>query len=577
MSSIVLRDYQQAAIDSLYEYFRTHSVGNPVIALPTGTGKSIVIGGFLHSIFIQWSGQRILILTHVKELIKQNYEKLAMMWDFAPAGIYSAGLNRRDQHAPITFAGIASVAKKAAMFGHIDLVMIDEAHLLSPNDKAMYQKFLKDLRSANPYLKVIGLTATPWRLGHGHIADGQLFDDVCFDLTTLEGFNWLIAQGHMSPLIPKRTKLELSTDGVHKQAGEFKLNELQVAVDKNEVTYAALKEALSYAHDRQHWLIFASGVEHADHISEMLDSMGETCLPVHSKMDSRIRDENIKKFQRGEVRMIVNNNILTTGFDSPWIDCIVCLRPTASSVLWVQMLGRGTRPFSTPTYVKQNCLVLDFAGNTRRLGPVNDPVIPRKAGEGGGEAPVKECPVCNVWNHISARKCIHCGTEFRIEVKIKAEASYADLIKGELPKTAAFKVDHITFSRGQNPRSGKPAYMKASYFCGLRVFDEFICFEHGGFAAKRARDWWKVRSDSIDPPKTVKEALSYVSELSTTTHINVWMNKPGGRPEIMSHCFDGTNFNSEQPSETLPEVEVRNNAMASTTQALAEVDNDIPF
>jgi DNA repair protein RadD len=437
---ITLRDYQIEAVNSIYGYF-AKTKGNPVIAMPTGTGKSVVISGFLQSIFKQWPNQKILILTHVKELIRQNYENLLQCWDFAPAGIYSAGLNKRDTRSPIIFAGIASVAKRWAEFGRVDLVMIDEAHLLGPNDNTMYQKFLTGLRSINSELKVIGLTATPFRLGHGHIADGKsLFSDVCFDITTFESFNRLIAEGYLSPLVPRNTKTQLSIEGVHKIGGEFNSTELQIAVDKNEVTYAALKEALEQAHDRQHWLIFSSGISHAEHIKEMMESFGQTCGIVHSRMPPKNRDENITAFRNGNIRMIVNNNILTTGFDSPWIDCIVCLRPTASSGLWVQMLGRGTRPYPG----KKNCLALDFAGNTRRLGPINDPLIPNMKGEGGGEAPVKCCPTCDTWNHISVRKCTFCGFDFPIAVKIKAEASSLELIKGEMPKTVEIKVDHIT-------------------------------------------------------------------------------------------------------------------------------------
>ncbi len=565
---IEARDYQIEAVQSIYNYFGKHN-GNPVIAMPTGTGKSVVIAMFCESVFKQFPNQKIMCVTHVKELILQNYTKLMSYWPFAPAGIYSSGLKQRDTRSQIIFAGIQSVAKRWAEFGKIDLLIIDEAHLLSPEDNTNYQKFIAGLKSINPALKVIGLTATPYRLGHGHIADGTIFDHVCFDITNMEAFNRLIAEGHLSPLIPKRTQTELDIANVKLRGGEYNSTELQLAVDKKEVTHAALKEALRIAYDREHWLIFSSGVEHAEHIAEMMQSFGQTCLAVHSKMSSEQRDDAIKKFQLGEVRALVNNNILTTGFDSPWIDCIVCLRPTTSSVLWVQMLGRGTRPYPGKT----NCLALDFAGNTRKLGPINDPVVPRKKGEGGGDAPVKCCEVCDSYNHASARVCNVCGAEFPIAVKIQVEASTTDLIKGDLPKVVSFKVDQITYR--EHHKAGRPPSLKVSYYCGLRVFNEFILVEYPGFGGRKAKQWWNARTEN-PMPSTTAEALNQVDQIPAATHIKVWMNSDSGHPEVLQCCFDGTNFQTQAPATDLPEIIAEKNAIKPRSLQ-SNLDADIPF
>lgn len=572
--TLVLRDYQQEAIDSLYRYFEKGG-RNPVVAMPTGTGKSLVIAGFAQSVLKRWSNQKILIATHVKELIGQNYAELLEAWPFAPAGIYSAGLKRRDVREQILFVGIQSVAKKAAMFGHVDLLIVDEAHLVGPDDKASYQLFIAALKAINPNLRVIGLTATPYRLGYGHIADGELFDEVCFDITGLEAFNRLIAEDYLSPLIPKPTKMVLDVEGVKKTGGDYNGKELQIAVDKNEVTYAALKEALAVAHDRKHWLIFSSGVEHAEHIAEMMRGFGETCLAVHSKMGAEARDEAIAKFKRGDVRMLVNNNILTTGFNSPWVDCIVCLRPTTSSVLWVQMLGRGTRPFkgnAVDPVAKVNCLALDFAGNIRKLGPINDPVIPRKRGEGGGDAPIKLCEVCNTWNHASARKCILCGNEFPIQVKIKVESDGTDLIKGDMPKVQVFEVTQITYR--SHTKMGRPPVLKCTYYCNLKMFDDWVCIQHEGFAGRKAAKWWSSRTD-IPVPATVDAALEIIDTIPGPTHIRVWLNTASGYPEILAYCFDGTAFGKQAPNDSVPTVKADKPMQPQTSTT--ELDNEIPF
>jgi len=183
------RPYQIECVDSIYDYFEEFD-GNPVCALPTGTGKSVIIAMFLERVFKEYPREKILIVTHVKELVANNHAELIDLWPNAPAGIYSAGLNKRDTRSSIIFAGIASVAKRFEEFGHFDIMIVDEAHMLSPSDKSMYRKFISGLKKINPLLKVIGFTATPWRTGVGHITDdGGVFTDVCFDITDMESFN----------------------------------------------------------------------------------------------------------------------------------------------------------------------------------------------------------------------------------------------------------------------------------------------------------------------------------------------------------------------------------------------------
>jgi DNA repair protein RadD len=165
---------------------------------------------------------------------------------------------------------------------------------------------------------------------------------------------------------------------------------LQAAVDDADITYRALTEAVQIGQSRRSWTAFASGIDHAIHIAEMLrGTFGIDAAEVHSKMPEKERDRRIEAYKRGELRCIVNKDILTTGFDHPPIDLILMLRPTMSTGLWVQMLGRGTRPYDPAVHgylpgfptKKYDCCVLDYAGNTRRLGPINDPVIPKPKGQ----------------------------------------------------------------------------------------------------------------------------------------------------------------------------------------------------
>jgi DNA repair protein RadD len=566
------RDYQIWGIEEILKYFEVKT-GNPVVAMPTGTGKSHMISGFALKALRAYPMTRIMVLTHVKELIQQNYNKFIDAWPTAPAGIFSAGLNKKEFHLPITFGGIASVAKKAHLFAHIDLLFIDECDLVNPTEKSMYAKFIAQLKKQNPYLKVIGLTATPWRAGLGHITnEGGLFTDVAVDMTGVDAFNWFIEEGYLIPLVPKRTKLQLDITGVHMRGGDYVESELQLAVDKDYITEAALREVISVAGDRKRWLIFASGVQHAKNIVTMLHMLGVSAKAVYSGMekDGGNRDKTLDEHKRGDFTAIVNNNILTTGYDDAYIDLIIMLRPTGSSRLWVQMLGRGTRPvYDWPHYpetkderlaailnsCKHNCLVLDFASNGRKLGPINDPVIPRQRGKGPpGIAPVKDCPVCEMENHTTVRFCggkpkthpnfnpaAGCGYEFIFEVKLKIEASTTELIKGkiDLPVVESFKVDQITYTL--HVKVGSEPMMKVTYYCGLKNFTDFVCVQHpdGNYARKRARDWWKQRTQ-LPVPSNTDDALDQAQTLAAPTHLEVWINQK--YPTITRYCFDGSNF-----------------------------------
>lgn len=568
------RDYQIEAVKSLYDYWSRKS-GNPLIAMPTGTGKALVIALFLKSIYDQWPGQRVLMLTHVKELVAQNYAELKELWPEAPAGIYSAGLGRKETYFSITFAGIASIIKAVHLLGRIDLVGVDEAHLVNPSAETMYAKLIAALKEMNPNVKIFGLTATAYRLGHGRLTDGDgIFTDTCFDITGMQAFNRLLEEGYLAPLVPKPTRALLDIDGVGLVGGEFNQTKLQIAVDRDEVTEAAIREAIEMGQDRHHWLIFASGIEHADHICEMLNHMGIPAVCVHSKLPGGDdeRDANIKAFKAGKVRAVVNNNVLTTGFNYPEIDMIVMLRPTMSTVLWVQMLGRGTRP--APWAGKVNCLVLDFARNSVRLGPINDPVIPRKKGEGGGTAPIKECPTCCTYIHASLRFCNHCGHEFVFAHKLETSAASAELIKVDLPIIEDFKIDHITASIHR--KIGSPEMLKVAYYSGIsKVFYDYIGVEHKGFAQGKAQTWWRERApEDLSMPATTREAIQLFDQLRPVTHLRVWVNKK--YPEIRAYCFDGTAFGKQfDDGSHSPSLDVH--AELAPVQPSNLMDDDIPF
>lgn len=567
------REYQGWAFDAFFQYYSAGGVGHPVIAMPTGTGKSVVVALLCTSILTQWSTQRIVVLMPTKELVEQNADKLMTVWPAAPMGICSASLNRYETGYPIIFGTIGTVINRKEAIGARDLVFVDECHLVSDKEETQYRQYFDWLLEQNPNTKFMGLSATPYRLGVGHITDGGLFTDVCFDATTLEAFNWFIEQGYLVPLVPRPTKTQIDTDKVKTQGGDFQAKDLQRAVNKAEITTAAVAEALDLAADRSHLLWFSTGIDHAEAIGAELESHGESVVVIHSKSDTR--DADLERFLNGEVRHCVNFGILTTGFDFPALDCIVMMRPSKSPGLWVQMLGRGTRPDYAPGFdlltqlgrlqaiaasEKQNCLVLDFAYNTATMGPINDPQIPKKKGKGGGDAPIKICgktgspPMlnivkgtgdpdknagvgCGIWNHPSARHCHHCGAEFTFEVKFSADASSQELLRGsgafEKPKIAEFKVTRVSYE--VHKKAGRPDSLRVFYYCGLRRFSHYVLPEHGGNPRKRSEHWWSLHGGGRMPESTL-ECRAVIDSLAVPKAIRVWEKKD--YPQVMEWIFN---------------------------------------
>jgi len=537
-----LRDYQSQAVETIFSYFAKNrgadetgqpKRANPLLALPTGAGKALIVAEICKRALTAYPGTKILMSTHVKELIRQNYNTMLRIWPNAPIGIHSAGLKQRAIHEPIIFGGVKSMIKHD--MGHRDLMLIDEAHLVSPKDETSYQDLIGQLQKTNPWLKIIGLTATTYRLGLGCLTNGNIFTDVAFNMCNMEGFAHLIAQGFLSPLVSKKTKTSLDVSNVSlSNTGDFNNHELQEAVDNDIVNYLALKELCLYGQNRRSWIVFASGIEHAEHLCKTLnEQFNIPTTVVHSKMPTSERDSRIEAFKRGEFRCVVNKDILTTGFDHPPIDLVGMLRPTMSTGLWVQMCGRAMRVAPG----KVDALVLDFAGNTKRLGPINDPVIPQQKGKGPpGEAPVKECDHCGVYNHLSARFCVACGFEFTFQQKLKKTAANEEIMRSDLPQIDTFPVTHVTYAKhvkGDIRRANSdkrqdelPFSIKVSYYCGNEVFHEWVSVENEKeFVRHKGREWFRQRCHGI-PPETNEQLLAQCSYARQPSAVRVWTNKP---------------------------------------------------
>lgn len=473
-----LRDYQARAIQDTYRWLNANE-GNPCIVAPTGSGKSWLVAAMCEDLLRARPEGRIIVLSHVKELLVQDAEKILAAWPEAPLGIYSAGLGRRDIDA-ITVAGIQSIYRRADEAGHIGLVIVDEAHLINNEARGMYRTFIDRLKEINPALRVVGLTATPYRLGQGMITDGGLFDALIKSISIEE----LVALGYLARLRSKFTDMRLDVDGVKVRKGEFASDELQARVNTDGANSAIVEETIRRAEGRQAWLVFCTGVGHAVSLRDAFLARGIATEIVTGDTPKEERAYILDEFKAGRVRAITNVNVLTTGFDYPNIDLIVMARPTLSPGLYLQMAGRGMRP-KTGTY--RDCLVLDFAGNIVRHGPVTD-VEPPKARDMVPEMRlVKECPECQDAVSMRMKVCPCCGYEFpqrQVEKDLKLNET-EDIMGGPVRMNVrGWKWDVVNSRKNGTP-------MLRVTFYGDSFLDEpkslYLCLMHGGYAAEKGR------------------------------------------------------------------------------------------
>lgn len=505
-----LRDYQIDAINSIFEYWRNNNNnGNPVIVMPVGSGKSLTMGGFIKSCHERYGDRmsKILVVTHVKELIEQDYQAIVDFWKGANIGIYSASLKCKDTQNKIICCGVQSIAKNYKDFGKVNCIVIDECHLVPQKEETTYRRLIKGLKEVNPKLKVVGFTGTPYRLDCGMITDNGIFDDIVYNMCTVEWFQWLIENHYLCDAIPKRPDFQIDVKDVGIRGGEFIEKELQNVVDKEEVTRLALTETIKLAGDRKHWLIFCTGVEHANHVSDFLNAHDVSCTVISGDLDMTTRNERIDGFKSGKYRACANVNVLSTGFNFPDIDCLVMLRPTQSVSLYIQACGRGIR--YSPN--KENCLVLDFAGNVQRLGCINDPIPVKKKKKGVseelGNAPVKVCPKCHTYVHASATVCPRCGYEFPKITKLTAHASLKEIIKKkQQEEEREFDINRITYAK-INTQNGPQVLV--TYFSGIQtVAKDWINLEsQKSFSANSAKVWVDYRNKTDHVPKTAQELL----------------------------------------------------------------------
>ena len=389
--SFTLRPYQQEAVAATLNHFR-RSQQPAVIVLPTGAGKSLVIAELARV-----ARGRVLVLAHVKELVAQNHGKYCALG--LEADIFAAGLARKESQSKVVFGSVQSVARNLAQFDSaFSLLIVDECHRIGDDENSQYQQILTHLRLHNPQLRLLGLTATPYRLGKGWIYrfhyhgmvrgdERALFHDCIYELP----LRYMIKHGFLVP--PERLDMpvvQYDFSRLNAQAnGLFSEADLNRELKQQQrITPHIISQIVEFAADRKGVMIFAATVEHA---KEVLALLPDGKALVSAETPGPERDALIDAFKRQQIKYLVNVAVLTTGFDAPHVDLIAILRPTESVSLYQQIVGRGLRLSEGKT----DCLILDYAGNPHDLFT---PEVGAPKGKSDNEPVQVFCPACGFAN-----------------------------------------------------------------------------------------------------------------------------------------------------------------------------------
>lgn len=582
-----LRYYQRDALNAIVKTLRDPNGGNPCVEIPTGGGKTPIIANLCG--YLVRNGIRVLSVAHRKELIEQTADKLRSWVPDVNYSVVSAGLGKQDYSGEVVVAGIQSVYRNASKIlehGKIGALIVDEAHLIpttEENANGMYQTLIKDLREFHSGLRIIGLTATPYRMSTGFVCGpDKILTHVCYTASVIE----LISNGYLSPLISKIPPTSVTKHDFHIERGEFKASEVDETYNQEPVIHEAVSRMVKIGKNRKSALVFCCSVAHCEAVVNALrKNTTERVEMITGETPARDREKFIKLF-KGEtvsqdlfgnkekpIKYLCNVDVLTTGFDAPNVDYVILLRPTASPGLFYQMCGRGFRLAEGKT----DCLIADFAGNLERFGPIDKIKPPKNKKKGKKEPKLKPCPVCFSAISINARQCPECKTQlkcddfecpscgtcndlranfctecgFQFRPIAKHDGTYDTLNKVLSSNPNILRrekleikepVESVQYIEHFSKRSGKNS-LRVIYKTPMVTLSEFVCFEHDGFARRKAIEWWEARTEINPPPVSVKQAFLIASS--------------GHLPKPISITYEPKKPNEYAPTIVNVEVEKR--------------------
>jgi DNA repair protein RadD len=519
--AVIWRGYQRRAVNAAVLALKAGKAA--LLVLPTGSGKGLNAADAARRAHA--AGMRTLIVAPTRELVQQDADAVAFVTGKTVTSSFAcAGLGPVDLDGDVVIGTPQTLVRRLAELGHIDLQIIDEAHRLGRRASGQIHRIVTELRSRDPKLMLLGLTATPFRLDSGRLTEGEdrLFDEVAFEV----GYSELVAGKYLAPLIgPKDTIERLDVAGLRIAGGDYSASDL-ARFDRSELTYRIVDQIVAHGAERKSWLVFAVSIDHAGHLTEALVERGIDARLLTGRTPKNERKELVADFKASRAHCLVGCDVFSTGFDAPAVDLIAVVRPTASPVSHVQSAGRGTRPAPD----KGNCLVLDFAGNFARLGPIDAPYIRQKGERARGtddEPLTRCCPNCDAIIAVRAKRCLVCDaiivahSEWRTDT-LSTNAANHSIITG----AGTFTVLGVHYRAHE--KAGRPDSLRIIYHvAGYRfpTVSEWLCCWHGGHAGLQARQDWRLRvrpGAPITIPDNATEAAAIAAPLlRTPVHVAI--------------------------------------------------------
>lgn len=360
-----LRPIQEPPVKKGIDFFKNKSVQNSLIIAPTAFGKSLVIANIANSL-----PDKTLVLQPSKELLEQNLNKLQILG--GTASIYSASLGTKE-YGQITYATIGSIKNLGSTFKNLGYknLIIDEAHLYPRESSSMFGTFMK----SSGIKKVLGLTATSFRLQNNMDVDGNTYSKLVMltkrsktkafyrDMLHVSQISEMVDQKFWAELIYKIYDVDTTELVYNSTKADFTDKSLDSFYEDQDIEEKIIAE-LETLTDRKSIIVFVPTVAQAISLSEKI----KDSVAVYGNMDKNDRQNAINNFKLGKIRVAINVNVLSVGFDHQEVDAIICGRPTASLAWFYQAMGRGTRIHPK----KENCLIVDFTGNVERFGYLED-------------------------------------------------------------------------------------------------------------------------------------------------------------------------------------------------------------
>lgn len=427
-----LRPYQQQAIRDVYSQINKR-INRNLIYLATGSGKSVIFKKIAHDAISK--GKKICFVVYGVSIVDQAARK--HFSEITDSICMIMGPNKYKHGKSLYCCSISTISRSADLIGKLiddcDLFIIDEAHNATSDS---YKMFLESIPEHKP---VIGLTATPFYIGNrGH----SFWEYVTHPVTTLD----LVKLGHLYKPKVFSPPIDFITDGVRTTAGDYNNKQLFEANDKATIYSDVIKTWKKFA-DGLRTIGFCINKEHAFNFCTLFNDAGIPSAYADADTPQDERLDLISRLEKKELLALFNVNIFSTGVDIPLLECGLMLRPTKSLPLWIQQVGRILRTHPE----KQNCMILDCVGNTRKIGhPLMDfsadleDKKPRSVTSlSEQELKTKDCPNCFYITSAQAKTCLNCDHVFVSKKQEIIEIKEVDLIEVHVGETISWASKYI--------------------------------------------------------------------------------------------------------------------------------------